>query len=163
MIIEDRMNTNMKNQSSFFKIPIYLVALQYFVNFLVTLLLLIFPIIIFIFIFLIFQDRLKDFFIIGLLISGLFSILIIIFLFETFYEPKIKEYKKLKEYFFRRWIVRNIKCPECHGLINKYEKRYKNPEFIFEYFYHCNSCRRKFYLEPLKKSGGWKISEFKKK
>ena len=148
------------NQKNIFKLPILLVILQSLINYLISLFLLIFPIIIFVFLFLTFQDIFVDFFIVGFIISGLFSLLILYFFFETFYEPKIGWYKKFKEYFFRKWILKNIKCPKCDGLINKYEQRFANPEYIFEYFYRCSSCKKKFYLEPTKKFGGWKLVEY---
>jgi len=138
-----------------------LVVFQFLINFLITLFLRIFPFIVFIFLFLTFQEILADFFIAGLIISGLFSLLILYFFFETLYEPKIGWYKKFKEYFFRRWILKNIKCPKCGGLLNKYEQRFSNPEYIFEYFYSCNTCKNKFYLESMKKFGdGWKLVEY---
>lgn len=68
---------------------------------------------------------------------------------------------KFQNHFALKWILGNLRCPNCHGKLYTPKKskvthhfyRYTN---FYDYTYKCSSCRNQYKID----SSGWKENKW---
>jgi uncharacterized protein YbaR (Trm112 family) len=83
-----------------------------------------------------------------------FSLIYFIVIYGKYYsnytlDPEFKFYKKFKSYFLRKYILKNMVCPDCSGSFLKYENKTDMSQFVEDFLYHCESCQNIYSIEKV--------------
>jgi len=107
-----------------------------------------------------------------LVIFGAIYMIPAVAIFGSFYPREFghRIINKIQSYPIRKWILKNVKCPNCFGKLDRFEPIWSKPvkwkdlnftSGIFsDYYYHCGSCKAKYRLDPVKKRF-WKLVDVK--
>jgi len=141
-----------------FKIPITIAFFQYIIKFFVAIFVILFPLIVVGFLTLFFWSIIHSYSGIVLFITGIIFVINWLLLVKDPFEPELKTkwFRNLQTYFLRRWIMKNIACLECGKQLDKTKSASNKSSFIFQYFYICSSCGKK-YKPKMDKNKKWKF------
>ena len=91
--------------------------------------------------------------IISVILINFFSIYMIVIFFKYYrnqtYDPTFKFYIRFRTYFLRKYILKNMLCPDCGGNFFKYKNKNDSSKFVEDFLYYCKSCQNIYSLEKV--------------
>jgi len=66
---------------------------------------------------------------------------------------------RFQNHFALKWVLENLRCPNCHGKLYTPKKSKVHPFYrctIYDYILKCSSCRNKYKIDP----SGWKENKW---
>jgi len=86
------------------------------------------------------------------MVSSLALFFSFVFIILIFYS---RVYQRVPDLLYRKYILRNVKCPKCNSYISSYERTYPKASQFSEYYYNCDLCKSKNLIELPDESKGW--------
>jgi len=150
-----------------FKIPFLVYFIQSSLDFIISFLLPTLPLFIFILIIFFFRFKIN---IIILYIVGIVTVIVSLYILLKYYyglnPTKMKFYRDFREYFYRKFVIDRLRCPDCQGKFEGYKKLKPMAQLFCEYSYLCESCKNEYIPKPVNDGKGlrtlWRLTKFSK-